>query len=302
MPVKFILDRQIQEHKKLLEEILELIQRRPPKYNKEAIILVNFIKAVFHAASLTKKEKELKEVKEIREKIEKKLEKELPPPPIPPKEAPKIEVPKPKIEVKKEIKPEVRPEFSYSFDVFGEKIGVEISKDKNGKLKYNLIFPIVNAKLVNDVMKIVGKKFEKNPEILKDKEKIGEIVRKICKKDKIVYSEELLKKIVFYLKRDLLGFKRLDLLMRDKNLEGIYCEGPKKPVVVKHKNFPEKIETNINIGDEEELKDLIKTIARKIGFKIGPENPVLETTYKGVAVEAIYGVGGATSKISLSKE
>ena len=51
-------------------------------------------------------------------------------------------------------------------------------------------------------------------------------------------------KILYHAERDLVGFGKIDPLMRDPNIEDISCDGVKKPVYIWHRNY-ESIETNL---------------------------------------------------------
>jgi len=49
-------------------------------------------------------------------------------------------------------------------------------------------------------------------------------------------------KILYHAERDLVGFGRIDALMRDPNIEDISCDGVNRPVYVWHRKF-ESVET-----------------------------------------------------------
>ena len=51
-------------------------------------------------------------------------------------------------------------------------------------------------------------------------------------------------KILYHAERDLVGFGKVDPLMRDPNIEDISCDGVKKPVFVWHRVY-ESIETRL---------------------------------------------------------
>jgi hypothetical protein len=65
-------------------------------------------------------------------------------------------------------------------------------------------------------------------------------------------------KYEYYVKRELVGYGRLDVLMKDSNIEDIKCTGHGKPVVVLHKNHSEMrwIRTNIVFPTEEDAEEI----------------------------------------------
>jgi flagellar protein FlaI len=62
-------------------------------------------------------------------------------------------------------------------------------------------------------------------------------------------------KILYHAERDLVGFGKIDPLMRDPNIEDISCNGVNRPVYIWHRSF-ESIETNLKFESDEELDNL----------------------------------------------
>ena len=65
-----------------------------------------------------------------------------------------------------------------------------------------------------------------------------------------------LKKVLYYLERDIAGFGKIEPLMFDHAIEDISCTGFGKAVFLWHRNY-ENIRTTVHFG-EEELNDFIK--------------------------------------------
>jgi flagellar protein FlaI len=63
-------------------------------------------------------------------------------------------------------------------------------------------------------------------------------------------------KILYHAERDLVGFGKIDPLMRDPNIEDISCDGVDKPVYIWHRIY-ESIETNIQFESDEDLDNLV---------------------------------------------
>ncbi len=75
--------------------------------------------------------------------------------------------------------------------------------------------------------------------------------------------------------RDIIGYGEIDSLIQDDDLEEIMIIGIDKPVFVYHRNYG-MMKTNIVFSDEQELMDLIDSIARQINRRIDQESPILD--------------------------
>ena len=89
-----------------------------------------------------------------------------------------------------------------------------------------------------------------------------------------------LKKILYFLERDLVGFGRIDALMRDSFIEDISCLGINKPVYLYHRKY-ENARTNIIFTDEEELDDFITRIVHRQGKHVSIAHPIVDLTLPG---------------------
>ncbi len=87
-------------------------------------------------------------------------------------------------------------------------------------------------------------------------------------------SEE---KLIYYLKTDLLGYGRIDLLMRDPNIEDISCNGVDTPIYVWHRDH-ESIPTTISYETDRDLKAIVTRLAYRAGQQISVAHPILEGT------------------------
>ena len=88
-----------------------------------------------------------------------------------------------------------------------------------------------------------------------------------------------LKKVLYYIERDIAGFGRIDPLMHDPNIEDISCTGFGRPLYVFHRDF-ENIRTNIQFG-EEEINDFIMKLVHKSGKHVSLAFPVVDATLPG---------------------
>ena len=80
---------------------------------------------------------------------------------------------------------------------------------------------------------------------------------------------------MYYLKRDFLGYSRIDVLMRDPRIEDISCDGVGIPIYVWHRDY-ESIPTNVQFAVKEELASFIIRLAYKSGGQITVAQPILE--------------------------
>jgi flagellar protein FlaI len=82
-------------------------------------------------------------------------------------------------------------------------------------------------------------------------------------------------KILYYLKRDLLGFGPIHVVMRDRLIEDLSVNGVNLPAYVWHRRW-ESIPTNIIFTDEEALDNLIVKLTHFSGKHISTAFPILD--------------------------
>ena len=89
-----------------------------------------------------------------------------------------------------------------------------------------------------------------------------------------------MRKIQYYLERDIVGYGKTDPLMHDPNVEDIRCGGLDKPVFLWHRVY-ENIKTNIFFDDEEELNDFVMKTVHKAGKHVSIAFPIVDVTLPG---------------------
>jgi len=104
------------------------------------------------------------------------------------------------------------------------------------------------------------------------KEKISEVV----KRHHIKIGEKSLGKIRYYIIRDFIHFGKIDVLMRDRFVEDISCNGYDIPVYIYHWKYG-NIETNIAFNNIE-LDSFVVKIAQKGGKHLSLADPMLDVT------------------------
>ena len=88
-------------------------------------------------------------------------------------------------------------------------------------------------------------------------------------------SNEYLDKLSRKFLRDIVGYGEIDPLIQDDDLEEIMIIGTGKPIFVYHRKYG-MMKTNINFRNEQEIRDLIDSIARQINRRIDQESPILD--------------------------
>ena len=84
-------------------------------------------------------------------------------------------------------------------------------------------------------------------------------------------------KIFYYLKRDLIGYGRMDVLMNDANVEDVSLDGTGIPIFAYHRKF-ESVETSILWPTDDELESYVIKLAQRCGKHISVAEPLLDAT------------------------
>jgi flagellar protein FlaI len=103
-------------------------------------------------------------------------------------------------------------------------------------------------------------------------------------------SEYQVEKLLYYLKRDFIGYERIDGIKHDINVEDISCDGYHSPVFVYHSDY-EQIISNIYHGDDE-LDDFVVKLAQRSGKGISKRRPQVDATLPD----------GSRAQLTLGKE
>ena len=84
-------------------------------------------------------------------------------------------------------------------------------------------------------------------------------------------------KIHYYIERDLIGYGKIDTMMKDPNIEDVSCDGPNVEIFVYHRRF-ESLRTNVMWEDEDVLEQYIIRMAQRCGKHISIAEPLLDAT------------------------
>ena len=83
-------------------------------------------------------------------------------------------------------------------------------------------------------------------------------------------------KILYYIKRDYIGYERIDPIMNDPNIEDISCDGSKIPIFVYHRKY-QNIKTSLSF-EAEKLDSFVMKLAQCCEKQISIGDPLINST------------------------
>ncbi|MHC3437531.1 type II/IV secretion system ATPase subunit [Natrialbaceae archaeon A-gly3] len=98
----------------------------------------------------------------------------------------------------------------------------------------------------------------------------------LLEEDSDTLNEYQVEKLLYLLKRDFIGYERIDGIKHDINVEDISCDGYNSPVFVYHSEY-EQIISNVYHG-EKELDDFVVKLAQRSGKGISKRLPQVDAT------------------------
>lgn len=84
-------------------------------------------------------------------------------------------------------------------------------------------------------------------------------------------------RIMYHLRRDILGYGPIDVMMADARLEDISCDGPGIPIFVFHREY-ESMRSNVVFEDDLDLDGFVIRLAQMAGKHISLAEPLLDAT------------------------
>jgi flagellar protein FlaI len=112
----------------------------------------------------------------------------------------------------------------------------------------------------------------------------------LLEEDSPTLTEYQVEKILYYLRRDFVGFERIDPVKHDINVEDVSCDGYESPVFVYHTDH-EQVISNVYHGTEE-LDDFVVKMAQRSGKGISKRQPQVDCTLPD----------GSRAQLTLGKE
>ncbi|WP_083851003.1 type II/IV secretion system ATPase subunit [Halogranum rubrum] len=98
----------------------------------------------------------------------------------------------------------------------------------------------------------------------------------VLAEDAKTLTEYQVNKLLYFLKRDFIGYERIDAIKHDINVEDISCDGYNSPVFVYHGEY-EQIISNVVHG-ESELDEFVVKLAQRSGKGISKRRPQVDAT------------------------
>ena len=89
--------------------------------------------------------------------------------------------------------------------------------------------------------------------------------------------EKVIQRVLYYVKRDMVGYGKIDVLMHDPDIEDVSVDGPFIPIYIYHRRF-ENMETTITWDIEEDLDSYVIRLAQRCGKHISVAQPVIDAT------------------------
>jgi flagellar protein FlaI len=236
-------------------------------------------------------------------KISRHLSENNPPKPKSVKEEKKLKLPKIKLKLnskkknQKNLEPETTPivkslpknlKIMDKYQLYEPFSQVVIVEDpKTGEHKYildELQLDTMERGIYNRILEMLLAEIESPKEEIKDPRKFfAEEAKKIVDKYRISMGwlpDVSWYKILYHAERDLVGFGKIDSLMRDPNIEDISCDGVNKPVYIWHRTF-ESIETNLQFESDEELDNLVVKLVHMSGKHVSSAFPIVDASLPG---------------------
>jgi archaeal flagellar protein FlaI len=164
---------------------------------------------------------------------------------------------------------------------------VIVQNPKTGEFKYILdelqLDPLERG-VYNRILEILLAEIESpKEEILDPRKFFAEEAKKIVDKYRISLGwlpDVSWYKILYHAERDLVGFGKIDPLMRDPNIEDISCDGVKKNVYIWHRKF-ESIETNLQLESDEVLDNMVVKLVHMSGKHVSSAFPIVDASLPG---------------------
>ncbi len=107
------------------------------------------------------------------------------------------------------------------------------------------------------------------------KEYLYDLLVYLVKKHRIKISENSKHKIFYYLFREFIGYGKIDILMKDDEIEDISCDGPNIPIFIYHRKY-ESIRTNIKFSNKDTLDSFTIKLAQLCGKQLSIYEPIVD--------------------------
>lgn len=173
-------------------------------------------------------------------------------------------------------------------------------KEENGKLIFDITEPLMEARDLQIYDLTKDKLYQKalqNPSLLEDSNYLNSLIQQSCKELKIKFSEDYIKKIKYYLVKNIRGYGKIDPLMRDSRVSSIICNSYNDiKVIFQDKQLP----TTIIFDSNQELNTFILALGDRFNIKVSELAPNLDIKNSNIEIHALYNPI-TTSKFTIKK-
>ncbi len=178
-------------------------------------------------------------------------------------------------------------------------VSVVIFEGADAKLRYHVREPPLNE-VSSEILKYVLNKIYNDIELIRKFSKVESFDEAVSEAEKVIQSirqrkslfslkffnkrlpeisDEDVRKIAYYIARDLSGYGVLDPLIRDPHVEDITCDGVETPIYIFHDMY-EWLETNVVFTDITSLEKVVRRLALKSGQEPTVARPIVEGVLK----------------------
>jgi len=136
---------------------------------------------------------------------------------------------------------------------------------------------------------------------VKDRDRLLEAkVNELLREYGVVMTAKSIRKLLYYIKRNYIGYGRLDGLMRDPQIEDISCDGQNVPIFVYSRRY-QSLRTNIIFTDQNELDLFVIRLVERAGKQITLGKPTVDAALpEGYRLQATLGTEVTTRGSSFS--
>ena len=280
----FLVNNFLEKERKELENIIEVVQGKNAKKIEKAVFIRNFTNELFKAYRKTKKSKieikteTLKEKEDLLRKKQEILN--------------KLQELQQNLQTPQVIKPQESKDI-----ILSKETGKALVRTEFDGTHYSIFEPELTK---SDISLLEEVKRSLNKVNLEDKQKLIILIKNLCAKYAIDYSDDYYDKIRYYVVRDVKKFWKLSPLIEDQDVSEIVCNGINKPITVRYKE-KEDLATNIIFTSEDELNKFLQVILKKANQKVSVENPFLNITLGNINLQGTIGSEFVKAKFVITK-
>ena len=160
---------------------------------------------------------------------------------------------------------------------------VQIVREQDSLDKRYLLVEVQLTGEENKLLNFLKTSFSSIPFHISEIEDIGGKQFLIKKVDEILedymipVTKEIKDKLIYFLEKEFLGLGKLEILMKDSNIEDISCDGVNIPIFLYHRRFG-SLQSNVQFIEEDELSAFVVKLAQKCGKHISVAEPMLDAT------------------------